>query len=197
MSTQPGRVVVVRHGETEWSRTHRHTGRTDVPLTTAGEERAARTGDRLAAAVPDLRPGLVLSSPLLRARRTAELAGFSPAYDDDLLEWDYGSYEGRTTEEIRDVLGDPDWSVWTTSTGLGESAAQVGERTAALLARVEPVLGGGEDAVLFAHAHVLRILTATWLGLPATRGQSFALAPAGIGVLGHEREAHVVSGWNL
>ncbi len=197
MSTQPGRVVVVRHGETEWSRTHRHTGRTDVPLTAAGEERAARTGERLATAVPDLRPGLVLSSPLLRARRTAELAGFAPAYDDDLLEWDYGSYEGRTTEEIRDVLGDPDWSVWTTSTGLGESAAQVGERTATLLARVQPVLGRGDDVVLFAHAHVLRILTATWLGLPAVRGASFALAPAGIGVLGHERETHVVAGWNL
>lgn len=197
MSTQPGRVVVVRHGETEWSRTHRHTGRTDIPLTPDGEARAAATGARLAAAVRDLRPGLVLSSPLERARRTAELAGFSPSYDDDLLEWDYGSYEGRTTEEIRDVLGDPEWSVWTTSTGLGESADRVGERTAALLGRVDPQLRAGDDVLLFAHAHVLRILTATWLGLPAARGESFALAPAGIGVLGHERETHVVAGWNL
>jgi probable phosphoglycerate mutase len=197
MSAQPGRVVVVRHGETEWSRTHRHTGRTDIPLTADGEARAAATGARLSAAVPDLRPGLVLSSPLERARRTAELAGFAPAYDDDLLEWDYGSYEGRTTEEIRDVLGDPEWSVWTTSTGLGETADHVGERTAALLERVAPQLRAGEDVVLFAHAHVLRILTATWLGLPAARGESFALAPAGIGVLGHERETHVVAGWNL
>jgi probable phosphoglycerate mutase len=197
MSTQPGRVVVVRHGETEWSRTHRHTGRTDIPLTADGEARASATGARLAAAVPDLRPGLVLSSPLERARRTAELAGFSPAYDEDLLEWDYGSYEGRTTEEIRDVLGDPEWSVWTTSTGLGETVDQVGGRTAALLERVAPQLRTGDDVVLFAHAHVLRILTATWLALPAARGELFALAPAGIGVLGHERETHVVSGWNL
>jgi probable phosphoglycerate mutase len=197
MSTQPGRVVVVRHGETEWSRTHRHTGRTDIPLTAAGEERASATGARLAAALPDLRPGLVLSSPLERARRTAELAGFDPAYDDDLLEWDYGSYEGRTTEEIRDVLGDPEWSVWTTSTGLGETADHVGERTSALIRRVTPVLRAGDDVLLFAHAHVLRILTATWLGLPAARGESFALAPAGIGVLGHERESTVVAGWNL
>jgi probable phosphoglycerate mutase len=197
MSVQPGRVVVVRHGETEWSRTHRHTGRTDVPLTPGGEERASGTGERLARALPDLRAGLVLSSPLVRARRTAELAGFAPAYDDDLLEWDYGAYEGRTTDEIRDVLGDPDWSVWTTSTGLGETAEHVGERTAALLDRVSPTLAAGQDVLLFAHAHVLRILTAVWLGLPAARGESFALAPAGIGVLGHERETHVVSGWNL
>jgi probable phosphoglycerate mutase len=197
MGAQPGRVVVVRHGETAWSRDHRHTGRTDVPLTPAGEERASLTRERLGRSVPDLRPGLVLSSPLLRARRTAELAGYDASLDGALLEWDYGTYEGRTTEEIRDVLGDPDWSVWTTTTGLGESAAQVGERVAVLLDRVAPVLTGGEDVLLFAHAHVLRILTATWLDLPAARGQSFVLAPAGIGVLGREREAHVVSAWNL
>ena len=197
MSAQPGRVVVVRHGETEWSRTHRHTGRTDIPLTPAGEDRAAATGERLARALPDLRAGLVLASPLVRARRTAELAGFAPTIDTDLLEWDYGSYEGRTTEDIRDVLGDPDWSVWTTSTGLGESALRVGERAADVLRRVAPVLAGGDDVLFFAHAHVLRILAAVWLGLPAQRGESFALAPAGIGVLGHEREAHVLSGWNL
>jgi probable phosphoglycerate mutase len=197
MTTHPGRVVVVRHGETEWSRTGRHTGRTDVPLTEAGETRASATGARLAAAVPDLDPGLVLSSPLERAWRTCELAGFAPQRCDDLLEWDYGSYEGRTTDDIRDVLGDPEWSVWTTSTGLGESAAAVGERTARVLELAEPVVAAGRDVLLFAHAHVLRILTATWLGLPAERGASFALAPAGIGVLGHERTEHVVAGWNL
>lgn len=188
-----GSLVLLRHGETEWSRSGQHTGLTDVPLTERGEELAKKSASLLEGRTF----AAVLTSPLLRARRTAELAGFAPAYDDDLLEWDYGSYEGRTTEEIRDVLGDPDWSVWTTSTGLGESAAQVGERTATLLARVQPVLGRGDDVVLFAHAHVLRILTATWLGLPAVRGASFALAPAGIGVLGHERETHVVAGWNL
>jgi probable phosphoglycerate mutase len=154
-------------------------------------------GDRLVAAVPGLRPGLVLSSPLVRAWRTAELAGFAPTIDDDLLEWDYGSYEGRTTDDIRDVLGDPEWSVWSTGTGLGESVEDVGARTAVLLARVEPTIHGGDDVLLFAHAHVLRILTATWLGLGPTHGQCFALAPAGIGVLGHEREVHVVAGWNV
>jgi broad specificity phosphatase PhoE len=197
MSSRMGRIVVLRHGETEWSRVGRHTGRTDIALTEAGEERARGLGDRLTHALPDLAPGLVLASPLVRARRTAELAGFAPDLDPDLLEWDYGDYEGRTTDEIRDALADPTWSVWTTREGLGETVEAVGERTDRVIERCRPVLAAGSDVVLAAHAHLLRILAARWLELPADRGRSFVLAPAGIGVLSHERQTRVLAGWNL
>lgn len=197
MGMQMGRIVVVRHGETEWSRAHRHTGRTDIPLTEEGEARARGIGARLERAVPDLVPGLVLASPLERAWRTAELAGLEPELEPDLLEWDYGGYEGRTTAEIRDSLGDPDWSVWTTQTGLGEALDRVGHRTERVMARCAVIQSTGADVVLVAHAHLLRILAATWLGLPPDRGSSFVLEPAGIGVLGHERATPVIAGWNV
>lgn len=115
MSSGTGRILVLRHGETEWSLDGRHTGRTDIPLTSAGRHRAAALAPR----VSGWRPVLVLCSPLDRARRTAELAGLSPTPEADLLEWDYGVYEGRTTDEIRESTGDPHWSIWTTTEGLG------------------------------------------------------------------------------
>jgi probable phosphoglycerate mutase len=187
-----GRLHLVRHGETEWSRAGRHTGRTDVALTPAGEERARALAPRLL----DLEPVLVLASPLVRAQETARLAGLTPETEPDLVEWDYGVYEGRTTADIRQDLGDPDWTIWRAVDGLGESAAQVGERVARVLARCDAALASG-DVVLVAHAHVLRILTAVWLGLPADRGRSFVLDPAGLAVLGHERETPVIAAWNV
>jgi len=192
MSPGTGRILVVRHGETAWSRDGRHTGRSDVPLTPEGQERASR----LAPVLRDWHPALVLCSPLQRARRTAELAELDPEADPDLLEWDYGDYEGRTTSEIRETLGDPQWSVWTTSTGLGEPVESVGVRAGRVLARCRPLLDRGDDVVLVAHAHLLRILTATWLGMPPRGGKSLVLAPAGTGMLGYERETPALLRWN-
>lgn len=190
MTSGTGSILVVRHGETAWSREGRHTGRTDVPLTPEGRAQA----QGLAAALAGRHPALVLSSPLQRARETAELAGLHPADDPDLAEWDYGVYEGRTTSEIRDA--DPGWNVWTSPDGLGESLAAVGERAGRVLARCRPVLDTGGDVVLVAHAHLLRILTATWLGLPPRGGESLVLAPAGTGLLGYERETPALLRWN-
>jgi probable phosphoglycerate mutase len=192
MSCGTGRILVVRHGETQWSREGRHTGRTDVPLTALGEQRATA----LAATVGAWRPALVLSSPLRRARRTAELAGLTPESDPDLLEWDYGDYEGLTTPEIRDRLADPHWSVWTTTEGLGESLPDVAVRAERVLSRCRPLLHAGDDVVLVAHAHLLRILTATWLRMPPIGGENLVLEPAGTGVLGYERETPVLLRWN-
>ena len=192
VTIERGRILVIRHGQTEWSRAGRHTGRTDIPLTAEGEARAAALAPRLAG----WHPALTLSSPLVRARHTAELAGFHPEIDVDLLEWDYGDYEGRTTDEIREVMGDPDWSVWTTTHGLGETAEQVGERVDRVLARCRPVIEHGDDCVLVAHAHVLRILTAVWMGMGPRGGEHLVLAAAGTGVLGYERENAALRAWN-
>lgn len=193
MKLTRGRILVVRHGETEWSRSLQHTGRTDVPLTAHGEEQALALRPRIAPW--DL--ALVLSSPLQRARRTAELAGLEPELDDDLLEWDYGAYEGRTTDDIRSDLGDPGWTVWSAASGLGETADDVAVRAGHVIDRVLPLVDDGRDVALFAHAHLLRILAATWLELPAARGVSFALQPAGAGVLGYERDSRVLRAWNV
>ena len=192
MSSATGRIVVVRHGQTEWSRDGRHTGRTDIPLTAEGEARAAALAPRLAA----YRPALVLCSPLLRARRTAELAGLRAERDADLVEWDYGVYEGRTTDDIRADLQDPHWSVWTTTTGLGESVADVAVRAEHVLDRCRPVVHRGDDVVLVAHAHLLRILTATWLRMPPLGGERLVLDPAGLGELGYERDSPALLRWN-
>jgi len=192
MSSGTGRILVVRHGETEWSRGGRHTGRSDVPLTPEGEQRAAA----LAPVLSGWHPALVLCSPLQRARRTAELAGLSPQDEPDLLEWDYGTYEGLTTPQIRESTGDPEWSVWTTVDGLGESAADVAVRAERVLGRCRPLLHADHDVVLVAHAHLLRILTATWLRMPPTGGASLVLDPAGTGVLGYERETPALLRWN-
>jgi broad specificity phosphatase PhoE len=180
-------VWLVRHGETEWSRDGRHTGRTDVPLTPAGEERAAA----LRATLADHAFALVLCSPLQRARRTAELAGFTPEPCDDLREWDYGDYEGRTTADIRADC--PNWSLWTDGCPGGEKATEVGSRVDRVIARVRQVDG---DVVLFAHGHLLRVLGARWVGLPPADGRLLALSTAGLCVLGFERETSVLEQWN-
>jgi len=182
-------IWLIRHGETEWSRTGRHTGRTDLPLTPLGERQAAALGRHL-----DGRPfALVLTSPLGRARETCRLAGYGEVAEltEDLLEWDYGDYEGRTTAEIRADV--PGWSIWTGAVPHGETAEQVARRVQRVIAQAVVAAG---DVALFAHAHVLRILTACWLGLPPAAGRLFALGPASSSVLGYERESRVIALWN-
>jgi probable phosphoglycerate mutase len=181
-------VWLVRHGATEWSESRRHTGRTDVPLTSAGIAQAADLVRPLAAH----RFGQVLTSPLARARETARIAGFADAVvDDDLLEWDYGAYEGRTTEDIR--ADRPGWTLWADGVVGGETAEEVAARTARVIGRAG---AAGGDTLLFAHGHVLRILTATYLELPPAAGARFALGTAEIGVLGWEHEYHTLRAWN-
>jgi broad specificity phosphatase PhoE len=191
-----GEIVVLRHGQTEWSLSGQHTSVTDLPLLPEGEEQARRLagvfGDRTFAAV--------WVSPRLRARRTAELAGLTPtAVDDDLVEFDYGGYEGRTTKEIRAELGHP-WSIWrdgvVPGATPGETVADVGRRVDRVLQRARSRLADG-DVALFAHGHVLRVLTARWLGLPPADGALFAMPAGRIGVLGFERERPVLTGWGM
>jgi probable phosphoglycerate mutase len=180
---------LLRHGETEWSRTGRHTGRTDIPLTAEGERQAEELGRRLAG-----RPfSVVLTSPLRRARDTCRLAGYGAAAreDDDLREWDYGAYEGRTGAEIRREA--PGWTIWTGTVPGGESAEDVARRAHRVVAEAERA---GGDVALFAHAHLLRVLAACWLGLPPAEGRIFALGTASVSVLGGERGARFVRLWN-
>lgn len=190
MSELRQELWLIRHGETEWSATKRHTGRTDIPLTPTGERQAAALGRSLAGR----RFAVVLCSPLRRARQTCELAGYGDVatVTDDLLEWDYGVYEGKTTKEIR--LEQPGWSIWTASVAKGESIEQVGCRAQRVIQRA---LVAGGDVVLFAHAHILRILAACWLGLPPEAGRLFMLRTASISVLGFEHETPVITQWNL
>ena len=190
-----GRLVLLRHGETEWSRDGRHTGRTDVPLTTGGERDARQLAPRLAGF--DLR--LVLCSPLSRARRTAELAGLDPVTDDDLMEWDYGGYEGRTTSEIREDLGDPGWTVFgdgvVPGATPGETVEEVAARASRVLTRVAEPLRRG-DVALVAHGHLLRILAATYLHQDARFGAQLLLDAGAVCVLDHERGVPAVRSWN-
>ena len=181
-------VWLIRHGETEWSNQHKHTGLTDVPLTARGEQKAAELRPRLA----DVRFELVLSSPLRRARRTAELAGFASAeVDEDLVEWAYGEYEGITNAEIRETV--PGWTVWTHPAPGGETPEQVTERLDRVVDRARAADG---QVLLIGHGHALRALTARWLGLPVSEGRLFKLDTATVSVLGHERETPVVLRWN-
>ena len=181
-------VVLVRHGETEWSRDGRHTGRTDVLLTERGEEQARAVGE----ALRGRSFALVLSSPLQRALETARLAGFSPELREELAEWDYGDYEGRTTPEIRQEV--PDWTIWRYGAPGGESPEQVGARADRVVAELRAVDG---DALVFAHGHLLRVLTARWLELPPDEGRLFALDSGTLGALGYEREQSVICSWNV
>lgn len=185
----PGEIFLTRHGQTEWSANGRHTGRTDIPLIDSGRGRA-RT---LAGLLAEHRFALVLVSPLLRARETAELAGFGGRAElcDDLHEWDYGEYEGLTTPEIR--ADRPDWNLWRDGCPGGESPEQVGGRADRVLERVERADG---DALLFAHGHILRVLCARWLEMSPAAGARFALAAGALSRLGFERETHVVQEWN-
>jgi len=179
---------LVRHGETEWSRDHRHTSHTDLPLTDVGVEVAGHLEERLR----DDEFELVLTSPRKRARRTAELAGFAGAVvDEDLVEWEYGDYEGITTLEIRETV--PGWTVWTHPTPGGEPPEQVTERLDRVVERVRRVRG---RVLVFGHGHALRALTARWLGLPVGDGRLFRLDTSTICTLGYERETPVILRWN-
>ena len=182
-------VVLVRHGETEWSRSGRHTGRTEVGLTEHGRKQAGAVG----AALRDRHFALVLTSPLGRALETCRLAGFGDraVQRDDLMEWDYGAYEGQTTAEVREEQ--PGWTLWRDGVPEGETVEQVGERVDRVLDDLRPLDG---DALLFAHGHVLRILAACWLELDAGAGRLFALDPATMSTLGYERETPVIRLWN-
>ena len=194
-----GRLILLRHGETAWSLSGQHTGRTDIPLTADGEARARA----LAPMMATLHPAQVRCSPLSRARTTAARAGLTPtAIDDDLLEWDYGGWEGKTTAAIRDELGDPEWTIWKGPIipgehSPGETPDDVAVRAARVIARCEPDIAAGRDCILVAHGHLLRILTATWLGLPAGDGRLWALDAGAVSILGFERDQHVISAWNL
>ncbi|HWC01938.1 MAG TPA: histidine phosphatase family protein [Methylomirabilota bacterium] len=189
MTDRP-QLWLVRHGETEWSRSGQHTGRTDVPLTPEGRRQAEALGRHLAGRSF----ALVLTSPLGRARETCRLAGYEgvAVVVDDLREWDYGVYEGRTTAAIR--AGEPGWSIWTSPVPDGESVDQVGVRARRV---IERALTAGGDVALFGHGHLLRILTACWIGRPAGDGRRFALGTASLSVLGWERETRVIQRWNL
>jgi len=182
-------VVLVRHGETLWSRNGKHTGRTDIPLTDEGRRQSERVGEMLRGR----RFALVLASPLQRAAETCRLAGLGEVavFREELMEWDYGAYEGRTTPEIRAEV--PGWSLWRDGVPEGETAADVGRRVDRVIADVRAVDG---DVAVFAHGHLLRVLAVRWLGLPPTEGRLFALDPATISILGNERETPVIRRWN-
>jgi broad specificity phosphatase PhoE len=192
-----GDLILVRHGETEWSAAGQHTGRTDIPLTAHGEAVAAALRPAVA------RRNIVASftSPAGRAERTAELAGLGEAKQDpDLWEWDYGGYEGRTTSEIRAER--PGWYLWRDGVipgdtqHPGETVEQVGARTDAVLRRVRPLLADG-DVALVAHGHVLRILTARYLDLEPAAGRLFRLDTGTLSLLGTEHGEPVIQGWNI
>jgi broad specificity phosphatase PhoE len=184
------RIVVVRHGETEWSRDRRHTGRTDIPLTEHGREQA----QRLRGVLQSQSFALVLTSPLQRSRETCALAGFGDIaeVEPQLVEWDYGACDGRTTEEIR--REHPGWNLWDDGPFGGETLDEVGARADAVLRRIRSVDG---DALLFAHGHILRVLTARWIEQPPRLAQRLQLLPAAPSVLGHEHEWTCITEWNV
>jgi broad specificity phosphatase PhoE len=192
-----GDLILLRHGETEWSKSGQHTGRTDVPLTTAGEAAATAMGRALAG----YHIVTALTSPLSRAWRTAELAGLADAKaDPDLQEWDYGGYEGLTSAQIRQDR--PGWLLWRDGVIAGdaqhpgETIQQVGARADAVLVRVRPLLTGG-DVALIAHGHLLRVLTARWLRFDPVEGRCFRLDTGTISTLGTEHGQPVIALWNL
>ena len=185
---------LVRHGETEWSLSGAHTSRTDIPLTDHGRQRAKELGEFLRGTHFDA----VLTSPMQRARETAALAGFGDQaqVEDGLKEWDYGVYEGKTTKEIR--VEQPGWSVWKDAITGGETVEEVGKRADGVIARAlaVPSTEATPKVALFAHAHILRILAARWMGLPADGGRLLALGTGSVSVLGWERETRVIVHWN-
>jgi probable phosphoglycerate mutase len=193
-----GELILVRHGETEWSRTGQHAGRTDLPLTDAGAAAAKALAPKLARR----RLIAVFSSPLSRAMRTAELAGLTGVEPEpDLVEWDYGGYEGMTAERIQEIK--PGWDLWRDGVipgdgdHPGEQLGQVAARIDAVLDRIRPLLNDGDVAVI-GHGHVQRVLTARWLGLDPSAGRLFGHPhPGTISVLGTEREQPTVSAWNV
>jgi len=193
MSEGVTELWLVRHGETEWSLDGRHTSWTEIPLTERGRERAkwlrkALAGKKFAA---------VFVSPRQRARETCEIAGYGDVavIEDDLQEWNYGESEGKTTQQMREKYG-PQWSVWTDPIIGGETVEQVGERADKMIAKSLAAVPSGGAVALFAHAHILRILAARWISLPAAGGKSFALGTGSVSVVGFEREIRVISKWN-
>lgn len=188
-----GELLICRHGETEWSRTGRHTGSTDVPLTPAGEAEARALAPLLAARSKRIR--LVLVSPLKRARETGRLAGLTEfTVTDDLREWDYGAYEGLTTEEIR--RDRPEWTIWTGNPPGGETSDDVTARADRLLREVRDTLSTG-DVLVVGHGHFSRALASRYLGLPVSAGALLRLDPATMCVLGTEHESPTIVHWNL
>jgi broad specificity phosphatase PhoE len=189
-SNKRAQLWLVRHGETEWSLSGQHTGRTDLPLTHNGEQNAIKIGRFL----QGHSFAVVLTSPLRRARETCRLAGFGDTAQEDpnLQEWDYGQYEGRTTNEIRKVR--PDWSIWTDGVPDGETIEQVAARAQTV---IDNVVASPGDVLLFAHGHLLRILCCCWLGLPPADGRLFALATGAVTTLGYERETRVMNRLNI
>ena len=199
MSEAKVQLWLVRHGETEWSLDGRHTSWTDIPLTEHGRERAEELKEYLGGR----KFAAVLVSPRQRARETCAIAGYGDVavVDDNLQEWNYGESEGKTTAQMREKYG-AGWSVWTDPIVDGEAVEAVGARADLVIARAVAAAmkpgseDGGQRVALFAHAHILRILAARWLGLPAVDGKMFALGTGSLSVLGHERETRVVEKWN-
>lgn len=192
-----GELTLIRHGETEWSASGQHTGVTDIPLTPAGEHQV----NRLRPLLDGRRFSLVLTSPMLRAKRTAELVGLTDfEVEPDLTEWDYGGYEGRTTDEISAELGRP-WRIWTDPVPAGatpgETVQQVAQRADRVLARVKPLLSQGRDVALVGHGHDLRVLAARWLELDPRAGALLALSAGSLSGLGYEHERPVIVYWSL
>lgn len=187
--SQP-QLWLVRHGETEWSASGRHTSRTDLPLTEAGEAEATALKGPLEGEAFDL----VLASPRRRALETAHLAGFDPEVDDDLVEWDYGDLEGLTTAQIRERY--PAWNIWHGPWPGGEKPGQVAARADRVIERVRALPDGGK-AIIFAHGHVLRVVTARWLGLTPDYGRLFVLKTATVNVLSWEHDLPAVDRWNV
>jgi probable phosphoglycerate mutase len=195
MPHSDGEIVLVRHGETDWSRSGRHTSTTDLPLTAAGREQGRRLAARLAAlGAPDF--ALVLSSPLQRARETCELAGLGARMElePDLVEWNYGRYEGLTSDAIEAAA--PGWSLFTDGAPGGESPGQIGARADRVLARLLPVARAGGRAVVFAHGHMLRVLGARWIGLPPAGAARLLLDTTTLSVLGFYRGTPAIQRWN-
>jgi probable phosphoglycerate mutase len=182
-----GELWLVRHGETEWTLSGAHTSRTDLPLTAVGAQQV----EALQRLLGHQRFVLVLSSPMRRALDTARLAGYAPEITDDLKEWDYGQYEGRTTADIQKDA--PGWTIWTGTPPGGETIAQVAARADRVISRGVSAEG---DVALFGHGHLLRVLGARWLGLEPHAGRLLALSPGSVSVLGYERETRVIRAWN-
>jgi probable phosphoglycerate mutase len=183
----PSEIWLVRHGETEWSRSGQHTSRTDLPLTAEGERQAASLKRMLAGHSF----ALVLSSPVKRAVDTCRLVGLTPEINEDLIEWDYGDYEGLTTPEIQKRV--PGWTVWTGVAPNGETVDHVATRAERVISHA---LSAGGDVALFGHGHLSRVLAARWIGLEPSGGRLLALSTASVSVLGFERETRVIRLWN-
>jgi probable phosphoglycerate mutase len=188
-------LILVRHGETEWSASGRHTGRTDLALTERREKQAVAAGDVLRRMLNGVQPALIVSSPRQRAVRTAELAGFPPTVTTaDAAEWDYGDYEGMTSAQIHER--DPQWSVWTAPSPDGEDQAEVTVRVDRLLAAAAGAAADG-PVLVFTHGHASRAIAARWLKLSVSAGAYFALGTGAVSALGHEHRVPVILRWNI